>query len=47
MAIYAVTCANCQHQASFPTQELADADAAAHSRANLKHTVKVHRESER
>ncbi len=47
MATYAVTCANCIHQRSFPTQQLADTDAPAHSRANPTHTVKVHRESER
>jgi hypothetical protein len=44
MATYAVTCANCQHQRSFPTQQLADADAAAHSRENPTHTAKVHKE---
>jgi len=47
MATYAVTCANCIHQRSFPTQQLADTNAPAHSRANPTHTVKVHRESER
>jgi hypothetical protein len=47
MATYAVTCANCIHQRSFPTQQLADTDAAAHSRANPTYTVKVQRESER
>ena len=44
MATYAVTCTNCIHQRSFPTKQLADADATAHSRANPKQTVKVHQE---
>ncbi len=46
MATFAVTCANCLHQRTFPTQEQASEDAAAHAQANPTHSPMVHQERE-
>lgn len=46
MAAYAVTCANCLHQRSFPTRVQANADAAVHAQENPTHSVEVHQERE-